>query len=124
MLDAATPEDVLLHRPPSSGWRVRLNRAFHRPHPWEETRHVGALSAQVQAAGDFPPVPLLVLSGTRYPRGMPKAMRDARTVHQENVVRLSPWGEHHFAKRSGHFPQITEPQLVVEAIRAVLGKAT
>lgn len=123
LLDAATPEDVLFNPPPSSGMWGRLSHAFHRPHPWAETQHVEALSQQVQAAGAFPAVPLVVLSGTRYPRGMPKAMQLARTENQVNLARLSPLGEHHFAHRSGHFPQFTESPLVVEAIRLVLSRA-
>ncbi|UQN08394.1 alpha/beta fold hydrolase [Deinococcus sp. QL22] len=124
LLDAATPEDVLLNTPPSSGLWFRLSRAFHRPHPWAETEHVESLSQQVQTAGRFPPVPLVVLSGTRSPRGMPREMRDARAVHQAKLATLSPLGEHRLADRSGHFPQFTEPHLVIDAIRTVMAKVT
>jgi pimeloyl-ACP methyl ester carboxylesterase len=74
---------------------------------------------ETASAGPFPPIPVAVVSGaTRPPRWlMSPAALQARRAHQEELARLSPQGEHVVAARSGHFPQLSEPDLVLQVLR-------
>lgn len=77
---------------------------------------------EIAAAGDFPPVPLRVVTGGLTPRGwlMSPAAVAAKRAHQQELARLSPMGEQVIAHRSGHFPQLTEPQLVLRVLAELL----
>ena len=74
---------------------------------------------EIASAGAFPPVPVAVVSGGTPPPKwlLPPAALRARRAHQEALARLSPQGEHVVAARSGHFPHLSEPQLVLEVLR-------
>ena len=88
-----------------------------------EVDKAGETARQRQAAGPFPPVPLLVVSGGRDPPrwlGSPQAARQRRE-RQGALARLSPAGEHVVLPRSGHFPQRSEPQRVLALLRALAG---
>jgi pimeloyl-ACP methyl ester carboxylesterase len=78
---------------------------------------------EVEAAGEFPPVPLRVVTGGLAPKGWldsPGAVA-ARRMQQQELARLSPLGEQVIAQRSGHFPQLTEPEVVLDVLRALAG---
>ena len=105
----------LLSAPPSV-FRANL----HAELDW-----LDAAAQEVEDAGPFPSVPLAVVSaGNEPPRWLvpPHALR-MRRQHQKDLVRLSPLGTHIVARRSGHFPQLTQPRLVLDAIRAVVRQA-
>jgi pimeloyl-ACP methyl ester carboxylesterase len=74
---------------------------------------------QVEAAGPFPAVPLVVISGGNAPPRwlMSPAAWKVRQAHQRDLLRLSPLSEQVVAARSGHFPQRSEPQVVLQALR-------
>lgn len=77
---------------------------------------------EVSAAGPFPPVPVAVVTGGMDP---PKALltpqaAQARRDRQLALARLSPRGEHVVAQRSGHFPQRSEPELVLSVLRRLV----
>jgi pimeloyl-ACP methyl ester carboxylesterase len=42
-------------------------------------------------------------------------------MQQQELARLSPLGEQVIAQRSGHFPQLTEPEVVLDVLRALAG---
>lgn len=80
---------------------------------------------EVAAAGPFPPVPVAVVTGGMDP---PKSLlspdaAQARRERQLALVRLSPHGEHVVATRSGHFPQRSEPELVLRVLRRLVERA-
>jgi len=80
---------------------------------------------EIASAGEFPAVPLRVVTGGMSPKGWlhsPAAVA-ARRMRQQELARLSPLGEQVIAHRSSHFPQLTEPELVVKVI-ADLAAAT
>lgn len=84
-----------------------------------------AAAREVEQAGPFPTVPLAVVSGGNAPPHWllpPPALRQRR-VHQKELARLSPLGARAVARRSGHFPQLTQPRLVLDAIRTVVEHA-
>jgi pimeloyl-ACP methyl ester carboxylesterase len=91
----------------------------------DELAGLDATAAQVQAAGPFPAVPLAVITGGTDPPHwlVPRRALRSKRVHQKELARLSPLGLQVVARRSGHFPQWTQPQLVLDAIRSVVGQA-
>jgi pimeloyl-ACP methyl ester carboxylesterase len=81
---------------------------------------------EIAAAGEFPPVPVRVVTGGLTPRGamLSPAAVAARRAHQQDLARLSPLGEQVIAQQSGHFPQLTEPGVVVEVLRELVAAAS
>lgn len=77
---------------------------------------------EIASAGAFPGVPLRVVTGGRTPRGwlMSPAAVAARRAHQQELARLSPMGEQVIAHQSGHFPQLSEPRLVLRVLEELL----
>jgi pimeloyl-ACP methyl ester carboxylesterase len=90
----------------------------------DELAGLDATAAQVQAAGPFPSVPLAVITGGTDPPQwlVPRPALRSKRVHQKELARLSPLGVHVVARRSGHFPQWSQPQLVLDAVRSVVGQ--
>jgi len=78
--------------------------------------------AAIEAAGPFPEIPLTVVTGALDPpqRWVPQRARGARREHQLDLARLSPLGEHLIAMGSGHFPQLSEPAVVIGALRRLV----
>ena len=97
-------------------------QAVFRPNLHAELEAVDAAAREVEEAGPMPSIPVVVVSGGREPPPSlvgPAALR-IRRRHQKELARLSPLGTHAVARRSGHFPQITQPRLVLDAIASVV----
>jgi pimeloyl-ACP methyl ester carboxylesterase len=85
---------------------------------------------EARASRPFPPMPLIVLSHGRLadpserPPGWPVAeeKRIWRELHAE-LAQMAPGGRHIIAETSGHDIPQEQPQLVVEAIQAVVAAA-
>ena len=77
--------------------------------------HLPQSAAQVEAMGLPGNIPVIVLTASK-----PDAVRRAA---QESVARLSTQGKHSVASTSGHWMQLDEPDLVIEAIREVCAAA-
>ncbi len=79
----------------------------------------------LEAAGPFPDVPLRVVTGGRSPPSwlMSPAAVGERRAHQQELARLSPQGRQVIAQRSGHFPQLSEPRLVLDVLRELVANA-
>jgi pimeloyl-ACP methyl ester carboxylesterase len=77
---------------------------------------------ELDSAGPFPPVPVRVVTGGKSPPGwlMSPAAVGARRANQQALARLSPLGEQVIAQRSGHFPQLTEPGVVLNVLQEIL----
>ena len=72
-------------------------------------------AAQVAATGDCGDIPLVVLSaGNR---------TTAQMMEQDAVARLSSTGKIIVVPNSGHWIQLDQPQIVIDAIREVLQSA-
>lgn len=131
MLEATAPEDVRVLPRFENGvqrWLKRASRRLLPPHPFDETEHLDASLAELDAAPPFPPIPLFVVSGARPALGWatPQALLAARARHQQSLARLSPLGKQVTASRSGHFPQFSEPELVcatiLDAVREAMAR--
>ena len=71
-------------------------------------------------------IPIVVVLGNKPAFGwiMPRAFKEARMNHQNDLLRLSGLGRVTVAKNSGHFPQLAEPNLVVDEINSLLNEIT
>src|SRR4051794_20669884 len=74
---------------------------------------------QVKDAPAFPPVHLVVLTGTDKPFEGPTFNR-LWLETQTEMARLSPAGRHVICDHCGHYVQKDDPGMVVEAIRDVV----
>ncbi len=128
LLDASHPEDLSINE--TQGALIRgINKflkAFdslssHRK--WNEVNFVEDTAKQIHQAGSFPDVPLLVVSGDKMPKMMPEHAFQIRKSNQMNLVQLSNQGKQILATKSGHFPQLSEPELVISAIKECIERA-
>lgn len=127
LLDATAPEDP--ERMAQHETRLqRLIRGMLRkvspPSPLAEIEQVITTVAEVRQAPPFPVIPLVVVTGTQPAMQWATATEalQARAEHQRQLVGLSPLGRQVKATRSGHFPQLSEPDLVIGAIGDVLDR--
>jgi pimeloyl-ACP methyl ester carboxylesterase len=81
------------------------------------------LGEQVRAAPPPPPVPLVVLSARERWPTQGCAACQAREEMQAALAQILPAGRRVLARGSGHFIQLDQPQLVVDAIRDVVEAA-
>lgn len=129
MLEATAPEDVGMMKLHHTKLARALNAmlgCFARHDPNGELNNETETVAQLSAAPAFPDVPLCVVSGGKaLPAWLvaPEAIR-LRAKNQASLALLSSQAWHVIASRSGHFPRISEPALVVSALAQVVSAAT
>jgi len=71
---------------------------------------------QIQKAGPFPNIPLAVVSGAKKMPFVPKKAFDVHLYYQSELLKLSDRSKHYLCNESGHFPQVTEPEILISAI--------
>lgn len=128
LVEATHPDDraVLRRNEPhlvrALGKVLSLPQWLFRRNVHAELGCAGALARELQAAGPFPPVPLRVVTGGQAPplALMSPAAAGAKRAHQQELARLSPLGRQVIAQYSGHFPQLTEPGVVLRALHEVV----
>lgn len=101
---------------------------FVQSHKGKNCEHVDILAseAQIHGADPLPNIPLIVITEGRasWPHDWPvDRLEEARYRMQRDLLRLAPHSEHIIAERSGHFIQLDQPMLVVNAIRKIVEKA-
>lgn len=86
-------------------------------------------ATQTAATGSLGDLPLAVLSHDPnkpqpdLPEDLVKPTNDAWQQMQEELAHLSTRGTRVVAKNSGHYVQLDRPELVIEAVRVVVGQA-
>ncbi|MBP1995341.1 alpha/beta fold hydrolase [Paenibacillus eucommiae] len=65
----------------------------------------------------FPEIPVHVVTGGKENRMMPEEARKKRLENQLDLLSLSKRSKHIIAKKSGHFPQLSEPRVVIDTIK-------
>ncbi|CAM4371532.1 alpha/beta fold hydrolase [Paenibacillus endophyticus] len=121
LLDSSHPQDLGINET-QNPFIKRINRilgmfdSFSLGRKWSEVNFVEETVAQIEKAGSFPDIPLVVVSGGKKPPMMPEHVMEIRANNQLDFVRLSKQGQHIIAHRSGHFPQLTEPDIVIRAV--------
>jgi hypothetical protein len=58
-----------------------------------------------------------VITGGKENRMMPEVVRKKRMEHQLELLTLSRFSKHILAEKSGHFPQFSEPRVVIDTIK-------
>lgn len=125
LLDATAPDDVrLLPQEQGALQQVAQNvlGLIFGKDIYGETRHTDETVNQIEQAGAFPNVPLTVVTGGKPASTMPQRVREIRAANQKQLTALSPRGQQVMAAESGHFPQFTEPDVVIQAIRATIAE--
>lgn len=119
-LDATAPADIDFAARSASapGLFGRVSKWFTPTQQHSEIVHSPVAGAEIEQAGRFPQIPVAVISGAKSAAGwsVPAAFRAARQENQKGLAALSPLGRHIIARKSGHFPQMSEPNLVVQTI--------
>ena len=89
---------------------------------FSEIDHVLSTIKQIQELGVFSDIPITVIAGNKPAFGwlMPRAIKEARMNHQKELLNLSERGRVTIARNSGHFPQLSEPNLVINEINSLL----
>ena len=128
-IEATAPEDVTelkkFQSPLQRGFIRLLDRVSPRDR-FDEIRNELETVKDILDAPAFPPVPVTVVSGgKRLPRWLvPDALVRERERTQQGLAALSPLGERIEARRSAHFPQLTEPDVVLDALKRLVARAT
>ncbi|MHA6494400.1 alpha/beta fold hydrolase [Pseudomonas borbori] len=125
MLDATAPEDVAVLARYENALQRLIKKGMERlspPNPNAESQHLASTVQQLQSAPPFPAIPLTVITGGKPAMQWATAAKAlaARSAHQRALVTLSPMGKQIIATRSGHFPQFSEPEVVIAAIEQAL----
>jgi pimeloyl-ACP methyl ester carboxylesterase len=124
LLESAHPDDKLEERRlrflPKS--LVRLSAGKHATRRHSAIYHLAETAAEIERAGPFPDVPLTVVSGSKQPPRWTTSPEQVRThgARQRALVGLSALGTHAVAPASGHFPQVTDAEIVVNAVRGLV----
>lgn len=121
LLEATAPQDLTTLKAHENALQKGLAWLMRRlvPAPrWHETEHAQHSAAELAAAPPFPAVPLRVLTGARPAMAWASrpALLQSRAAHQQGLAALSPLGRQVLALKSGHFPQFSEPELVVQTV--------
>lgn len=121
LVEATAPKDVLFlaeHENAVQRFLRTLSNKIVPPDPNAEIPHIQATVAELLHAPPFPHIPLTVISGEKSAMAWvtPAKMLAARGAHQLELASLSPQGKQIMATRSGHFPQFSEPGLLVNVI--------
>ncbi|MNI57006.1 hypothetical protein D3C73_1120390 [compost metagenome] len=72
---------------------------------------------QIEAEGQFPDIPVYVITGGKEHRMIPEIVQKKRMQHQMELLSLSRYSKHISAPKSGHFPQFSEPKIVIDTIK-------
>ncbi len=123
LLDATAPEDVSVmaaHQSTFQRVAQRVLDAVLGKDKFGETEHVTRTVDLINQAGPFPDIPLIAVTGGKPAMAWATPALAARGEHQRQLAALSPRGKQIIASRSGHFPQFTEPEVVVQAVREAM----
>ena len=121
---------------PSTKPSTPINKIQHAflpmslPSVYEEMRAFETLTSEAKQAKGFGSIPFTVITGTSKSRetedGLdPKVGRAFMNIWmdlQKNYLSLSTNSKHILAPNSGHYVQLDEPQIVVEAVREMVNK--
>lgn len=71
---------------------------------------------QLDSSASFPNIPIAVVSGSKKMPFIPKELFDIHQSFQKKLLDLSKYSKQYFCKKSGHFPQITDPEILIKVI--------
>lgn len=122
LLESSHPKDLALNQ--SQGKTVKtMNKmlsmfdSFSSHKTYNEVNFVEETVNQIHQEDTFPDIPVYVITGGKENRMIPSDVRKKRLEHQLEYLSLSSNSKHIVAEKSGHFPQLTDPQMVIETIK-------
>jgi pimeloyl-ACP methyl ester carboxylesterase len=101
----------------------RLSKVIEKrfdPYRYSEDEYSDHAIRQISQAGAFPDIPLAVVSGIKKMLFVPNAAHEIHQSYQSRLLELSKKSRRYLCYGSGHFPQVTEPAIVIEAIEQTL----
>lgn len=126
-VDATAPEDIgLLKKHLTLIQKIIFKALFYfsKADPNNEiSEQVEMITVdQIEKAPSFPNIPIIVITGVKSPSKwlISQTALDLRSLNQQKLAALSKHSNHVMAKNSGHFPQISEPKLVLEALTELI----
>ncbi|WP_409304990.1 alpha/beta fold hydrolase [Peribacillus sp. SCS-155] len=84
---------------------------------FNEVNYVEETVNQINQHSVFPEIPVYVVVGGKENRMMPREARKKRRENQLELLSLSRNSKQIVAEKSGHFPQMSEPRVVIDTIR-------
>jgi pimeloyl-ACP methyl ester carboxylesterase len=116
LLAATHPDDDDLER------RFPLALAPRHARLHGEQRFAAQVALEIEQAGPFPDVPLTVVSSGRAPpwAAVARERIDSHNARQQQLVALSTKGKHIAVPRLGLFPQASDGEVVVQAVREII----
>lgn len=84
---------------------------------FSEVNFVKQTVSQIQQINSFPEIPVYVITGGKENRMMPEEARQIRLENQLELLSLTKNSKHIAAEKSGHFPQLSEPKVLIDTIK-------
>ena len=97
----------------------RIEKHFDK-YKYSEDESIEETGTQLEKSGLFPDIPIAIVSGTKKMPFMPKKAFDIHLNFQSKLLGLTKESRQYLCNQSGHFPQITEPEIVITAILETL----
>ncbi len=97
------------------------------PAAYEEIRALDSIFDRATYLKKFGNIPFIVITGTdKMKRGVPDAKTNQASMKcwmelQNDHLNLSTNSKHILAQKSGHYVQLDEPQIVIDAVRQLIG---
>lgn len=85
-----------------------------------EYNGVPATVRQIAEAPAFPEIPVVVVSGGKKMPFVPTSAYEEHQRWQTELMKLSSKARQVIARKSGHLPQVSEPEVVIEAIASLI----
>ncbi|WP_352920905.1 hypothetical protein [Peribacillus simplex] len=121
-LESSTTKDISLNEYQGKAVKT-INRLFkvfdslssHKQ--FNEINFVKKIVDRIQQTATFPEIPVFIITGGQENRMMPEEIRKKRLENQLELLSLSRNSKQIVAKKSGHFPQLSEPIIVIDSIK-------
>lgn len=113
-LESSTVQDVL-----TQNHRITLKQR----NSLSEVDHVETTIKHIIASNPFPHIPIRIVAGNKPALRWlfsPK-IKQQRIQNQQALMSLSPYSNFVLANKSGHFPQLSEPEVCVRELHALVG---
>jgi hypothetical protein len=99
----------------------KIERFFDK-FKYSEDECIEETLSQIEIAGNFPDIPIGVVFGTKKIPFVPEKAFQIHQQYQDKLLDLSSKSKRYSCQESDHFPQITEPEKVISAIRDTLSE--
>ncbi|MDF2681495.1 MAG: alpha/beta hydrolase [Brevibacillus sp.] len=121
-LESSHPKDISLNEYQGKAVKA-LNKmlalfdSFSSHKQFDEVHFVKRTADHIHQIDQFPEIPVYVITGGKENRMMPEEARQKRKDNQRDLLSLSIRSKHIIAEKSGHFPQFSEPRVVIDTIK-------